>query len=72
MVRLRVKEVAIAKGVSMGKLSRTADVAYNTIRAIYRDPYREVTTTTLDKIARALGVSVNDLIEDVSDREPSS
>ncbi len=65
MVRLRVKEVAREKGVSMGKLSRTADVAYNTIRAIYRDPYREVTTTTLAKIAKALGVSVNDLLEDV-------
>ncbi len=65
MVRLRVKEVALEKGVSMGKLSRTADVAYNTIRAIYRDPYREVTTTTLAKIAKALGVSVNDLLEDV-------
>ena len=67
MIRLRVREIAEAKGLSMGKLSRTADVAYNTIRAIFRDPYREVTTTTLTRIARALGVSVNDLIEDVPD-----
>ncbi len=47
MIRLRVREIAEAKGISIGKLSRTADVAYNTIRAIYRDPHREVTTTTL-------------------------
>jgi DNA-binding Xre family transcriptional regulator len=65
MIRLRVKEVAQEKGFSLGRLSRASDVAYNTVKAIYRDPYKEVTTTTLNKLARALGVPTTDLFEDV-------
>ncbi len=65
MIRLRVKEVAQEKGFSLGKLSRASDVAYNTVKAIYRNPYKEVTTTTLNKLAAALGVPVTALIEDV-------
>ena len=69
MLRLRVKEVAQEKGFSQGKLSRAADVATNTLRAIYRDPYREVSTITINKLAKALGVPVTDLIEDVPDED---
>ena len=69
MIRLRVKEVAQEKGFSLGKLSRASDVAYNTVKAIYRNPYKEVTTTTLNKLAAALGVSTSELIEDVPDDE---
>lgn len=69
MIRLRIREVAEAKGVSMSRLSRIADINYKTIQHVWRDPYREVTTTTLDKIARALGVPSSDLIEDVDKRE---
>jgi DNA-binding Xre family transcriptional regulator len=65
MIRLRVKEVAQEKGFSLGKLSRASDVAYNTVKAIYRNPYKEVTTTTLNKLAAALGVPSTTLIEDV-------
>lgn len=67
MIRLRVKEVAAEKGVSMRKLSSNADIAYNTLRTIYRDPYRQITTTTLDKLAKALNVDVRELIESVPD-----
>ena len=51
----------------MTRLSRLADANYKTIKAIFDNPYREVTTTTLDKLARALEVSVIDLIEEVSE-----
>jgi len=67
MIRLRVKEVASQKGISMTRLSRLADTNYKTIKAIFDNPYREVTTTTLDKLAKALEVSVIDLIEEVLD-----
>ncbi len=67
MIRLRVKEVAQEKGFSLGKLSRASDVAYNTVKAIYRNPYKEVTTTTLNKLATALGVPASALIEDMPD-----
>lgn len=69
MIRLRVKEVARQKGMSMGKLSRSADVSYNTIKRIYDDPYYSVTMVTLGKLAQALGVPSSELIEDVPDDE---
>ncbi len=68
-VRLRVKEVAKEKGISMGKLQRDADVAYNTVKRIFKDPYYVTTTETLGKLARALGVPPGELIEEASDPE---
>ena len=53
----------------MAKLSRMADVNYNTIRAIYDNPNRDVAVTTLEKIAKALKVKVTDLYEIVPDEE---
>ena len=64
-VRLRVKEVAKEKGISMGKLQRDADIAYNTIKRMFKDPYYITTTETLGKLAKALGVSPGELIEEV-------
>jgi DNA-binding Xre family transcriptional regulator len=67
VVRLRVKEVAKEKGVGIGKLQRSADVAYNTVKRMFKDPYYITTTETLGKIARALGVPPGELIEEVPD-----
>ena len=68
MIRLRVKEVAKEKGFSQGRLSRVANIDENTLKRIYRDPYAIITTETLDKLARALGVPSSALIEDVADK----
>ncbi len=62
MVRLRVKEVAQQKGFSRGKLSRAADVDINTLKRVYDDPNYSPTLATLEKLARALGVKIADLI----------
>lgn len=67
MIRLRVKEVAKEKGMSMGKLSRKSDVNYRTVKQIYANPTISITTYTLNKLAVALGVSASDLIEMVPD-----
>lgn len=67
MIRLKIREIAEAKKISRTRLSRLADTNYKTINALWMDPYREVTTTTLDKIAKALDVPVTDLIETVPD-----
>jgi len=67
MIRLKVKEVAEEKKMSMRKLAKTADIAYNTLRTIYKDPYRQVTTATLDRLATALGVDASELIESVAE-----
>lgn len=69
MIRLRVKEVAKEKDISMGKLSRTADVAYRTVKLIYTDPYRDVSLSTLVRLAKALDVSVADLMEELPDSD---
>jgi DNA-binding Xre family transcriptional regulator len=69
MVRLRIKEIAEQKGFNQSSLSRAANISFNTVKRIFRDPYREVTTTTLDRIAKALGVSIADLIEEIPDNE---
>jgi DNA-binding Xre family transcriptional regulator len=65
MQRLKVKEVAQSKKITMAKLSRLADVNPRTVEAIFKDPYRDVAYSTLAKLARALDVDVSDLIEDV-------
>ncbi len=70
-VRLRVKEVAQEKGISMGKLHRAADVSYKTIKRIYSDPFYATTTITLGKLARVLRVSPGELIEEVPDKDES-
>lgn len=67
MIRLRVKEVAQEKGFSQGRLSRVANIDENTLKRIYRDPYAIITTETLDKLAKALGVPSSALIDDVPD-----
>ena len=50
-------------GFSMSRLSRESNMAYKTIQTIWRDPNHEVTTTTLNKLARTLGVDPSELIE---------
>src|SRR6266446_3848796 len=69
MLRLRVKEVALAKGWTMAKLHRAADINIRTMQAIYNDPYRDVAYSTLAKIAKVLGVDVSELTEEVPDQQ---
>lgn len=69
MIRLKVKEIALQKGMSMGKLGRMADVDVKTIRSIYHYPTRSITLAVLDRIAKALNVDASLLIESVPDDE---
>jgi len=70
MRRLRVKEVAQAKGFSMAKLQRMADINLKTIQAIWHNPQHDASLKTLDKIAKALGVPITELLEDVPEDLP--
>ncbi len=70
VVRLRVKEVAKEKGISMGRLQREANVAYNTVKRMFKDPYYITTTETLGKLARVLGVQPGELLEEIPDAFP--
>ena len=50
-----------AKGLSQEKLARIADVANNTIIKIEAGKNQNPTLDTLKKIAKALGVGIDDL-----------
>ena len=63
-VRVRLKEIAEEQGMSMTKLSHRSEVAYGTIRRLFRDPFAEVTISTLARLAEVLGVPTCDLLED--------
>jgi transcriptional regulator with XRE-family HTH domain len=64
MIRLKVKEVAQARGMSQARLSRRSDVDIKTLRRIYQDATSaNITLGTLNKLAYALRVDARDLIE---------
>jgi transcriptional regulator with XRE-family HTH domain len=67
MIRLKVKEIAEARGLNMAQLARKADIDIRTVRRIYRDPTGEISTSILDKLAIALNVDPSALIEHTSD-----
>jgi len=67
MAKLRVKEIAQEKGISRGKLSRLADVDPTTMKRVYDDPDYSPTLFTLEKLAKALGVKIGDLIDESAD-----
>lgn len=69
MRRLRIKELAEQRGITQSKLMRMADLNMKTVQGLYREPYRiNVAYLTLEKIAKALDVSIDELFEEVEDR----
>jgi DNA-binding Xre family transcriptional regulator len=68
MVRLRVKELAKERGISLSRLSRISDVSYKTVQAMWRNPDQGFNTKTLERIAKALQVEMGDLFENVPDK----
>jgi transcriptional regulator with XRE-family HTH domain len=69
MKRLRVKEIAEQRGLSMGQLGRLADLSHPTIRDMFRSPFKEVKSGTLHKLTDVLGVTCDALFEEVPDDE---
>ena len=65
MYRLKLKEVAMSKGYNMSTLSRASDVPINTVRRAWKNPRYEIKLGTLEKLAKTLGVTTRDLIEDI-------
>ncbi len=62
-IRLKVKEVATRKGFNQSSLSRAANVDFKTVKRIFQDPTRDVSVSTVVKIAWALNVPLADLLE---------
>ncbi len=57
-----IKKYRQKLGISQDRLSKLADVTYNTIIKIESGANKNPTIETLAKIAKALGVGVDDLI----------
>ncbi len=70
LARLQIREVAEAKGFSMGLLSRKANVTLAVIRKVWRDAHHDISFRTLEKIAAALEVPVSSLIENGDESPP--
>jgi len=58
-----IKKYRNKLSISQDKLSKLADVTYNTIIKIESGANKNPTIETLSKIAKALGVTVDDLIK---------
>ena len=58
-----IKKLREKQGISQEKLARLADVSNNTIVNIEAGKQKNPTINTLRKIARALKISVNNLID---------
>ncbi len=66
-VRLKVKEIAATKGISQRQLFLRTGIDIKQIQRIMRNPYTNITTETLGRIAKVLGVDASELIESVED-----
>lgn len=64
MSRLRVRELAEARGWNVPRLSQEAKVPQTVVWEIWRNPERNTTKDVLDRIAAALEVKTKDLFDD--------
>ena len=58
-----LKKLRRKKGLSQDRLSKLADISYNTVIKLESGGITNPTIETLQKIAKALGVSVDDLLK---------
>jgi len=63
MHKLKIREIAEARGISIRKLYFLSEVDEQVIRRIWRDPHTTLNIETLDRLARALNVDIRLLIE---------
>jgi Helix-turn-helix. len=58
-----IRKLREQKGISQDRLSKLADISLNTIAKLELDDTQNPTIETLQKIAKALEVKVEDLIK---------
>jgi transcriptional regulator with XRE-family HTH domain len=58
-----IRRIRQEKGISQDRLSKDADLALNTVVKIENDESTNPTVETLEKIAKALGVTVTELFK---------
>jgi transcriptional regulator with XRE-family HTH domain len=65
MLAKKIRELRKKKGLSQEKLARNSNVSYNTVVKLESGESRHPTIQTMAGIARALGVSLDDLAKDI-------
>jgi transcriptional regulator with XRE-family HTH domain len=63
MAKLRLKEILVERGLSMEKFSRMADISGNTVLNMCNDPTYDPKLSMLNKVAKALNIAVEELLE---------
>lgn len=58
-----IKRLRQEKGISQDKLSKLADISLNTVVKIEIDKNPNPTLKTIQKLSKALNVSINDLVK---------
>lgn len=64
MIGKNIKKIRQQKGVSQEKLARCADISLNTLTKIESGFTKYPTIQTVHKITKALGVSLDRIVED--------
>lgn len=72
VLRFKVREIAEAKGITIERIARDANLGRNTVSLIWHNKTKDPGILTLEAIAKVLGVDSNDLREWVNDGTPDS
>ena len=72
MIVNHLSAVMGARRVNMHQLARETGIAYSSLHAFYHDTTRRLDFQTLDRLCRALGVGVCELLEYRADDERPS
>ena len=62
-IAINLRRIRQQRGLSQDRLSKLADVSYNTVIKLESGGISNPTIETLKKLAKALGVSVDELIK---------
>ena len=63
MLKIRLREVATEKKISMAQVAKRSGLDYKTVQRIWNEPYKNVDTITIDRLCKGLGVRPGDLLE---------
>lgn len=62
VIKLRVREVAEAKGLNIQDLANKSQIAYSTVLDFWHDRTRRIDKSTLNRLCEALEVGPGELI----------
>lgn len=64
---LRVEQLRVERGLSLSELARRAGMGSGYLSSLEYDRYRHVSVYTVRRVARALGVTLDNLMKGVDD-----